>query len=557
MSTTLKHRGGAGQQSNSDVSPRETRDVMDGELPSSNNHSATTSGGGTGGPNYAVPKWNRPLNLCIFLSFLTIGVVIVVLGAIFFPKPPTARHEKPFRVPMHPPLTALLPRTDLPSNAPASTVASTSRRDSSDLFFKTAWANADACDVLDPVTATLDAKTQRVSYSVEVSAARSAQLEAWIKEATQLLLSFGTRVAGSTSNGQVNAHHMITRLSTCAAARSPSPSSSSQSSLSNSQQQDNHAFNKQQSTTTTATVPLGRTTSPRPWWTVRFDNFTQDTGANIAGHRTFSNIIAEFNHPPPSGTSVAKKGGKGHIVLSAHWDSKLFNEIEFLGACDSAVPVVMILRMMRTFSAMAEAITLNERRSAGAAPDAPPPYIEELPSITVLFFDGEEAFVNWWGDDNTYGSRHLANRYEAENRIANISLLVLLDLLGPVDPQLHNYFHTQTGGAHARIRTIETQQREQGHRRTTSRANFFPNEPYGTSGQIEDDHIHWMRKGVPILHLIPSPFPPSWHNSRDNGQEIDYEKTTVDLYNIIEQFTLSFNASAAGHVAGKKLRTRK
>lgn len=33
---------------------------------------------------------------------------------------------------------------------------------------------------------------------------------------------------------------------------------------------------------------------------------------------------------------------------------------------------------------------------------------ERLPDVSVIFFDGEEAMVEWKGDDHTYGSRHLS-----------------------------------------------------------------------------------------------------------------------------------------------------
>ena len=31
-------------------------------------------------------------------------------------------------------------------------------------------------------------------------------------------------------------------------------------------------------------------------------------------------------------------------------------------------------------------------------------------TLQLMFFDGEEAFKEWRGDDNTYGSRHLAKK---------------------------------------------------------------------------------------------------------------------------------------------------
>lgn len=32
--------------------------------------------------------------------------------------------------------------------------------------------------------------------------------------------------------------------------------------------------------------------------------------------------------------------------------------------------------------------------------------------LMLVFFDGEEAFLNWSDDDSLYGSRHLARKWE-------------------------------------------------------------------------------------------------------------------------------------------------
>lgn len=34
--------------------------------------------------------------------------------------------------------------------------------------------------------------------------------------------------------------------------------------------------------------------------------------------------------------------------------------------------------------------------------------------MQIVFFDGEEAFVDWTKTDSLYGSRHLAKRWEDE-----------------------------------------------------------------------------------------------------------------------------------------------
>ena len=39
---------------------------------------------------------------------------------------------------------------------------------------------------------------------------------------------------------------------------------------------------------------------------------------------------------------------------------------------------------------------------------------------------------------------------------------------------------------------------------------------------IEDDQLPWVDLSVPVLHLIPSPFPITWHAAQDDGASVDY-----------------------------------
>ncbi|MBE3041083.1 M28 family peptidase [Candidatus Bathyarchaeota archaeon] len=58
-------------------------------------------------------------------------------------------------------------------------------------------------------------------------------------------------------------------------------------------------------------------------------------------------------------------------------------------------------------------------------------------------------------------------------------------------------------------------------------------------GHIEDDHIPFMQRGVPILHLIPSPFPEQWHDARgvpDDGAHLDVGAVD-DWARIVTAFT--------------------
>uniref|UniRef100_A0A8C5X0H4 Glutaminyl-peptide cyclotransferase n=1 Tax=Malurus cyaneus samueli TaxID=2593467 RepID=A0A8C5X0H4_9PASS len=58
-------------------------------------------------------------------------------------------------------------------------------------------------------------------------------------------------------------------------------------------------------------------------------------------------------------------------------------------------------------------------------------------------------------------------------------------------------------------------------------------------GLVEDDHIPFLLRGVPVLHLIPSPFPRVWHTMEDTEENLD--KATIDNLNkILQVFVLEY-----------------
>lgn len=111
-------------------------------------------------------------------------------------------------------------------------------------------------------------------------------------------------------------------------------------------------------------------------------------------------------------------------------------------------------------------------------------------------------------------------------------MLVLLDLLGMPDPTFYNYFE-DTELWYLRLVDIESRLSEAGmleHYSYSSVAvRTTPNSYFQTqslTAGIEDDHIPFLRRNVPILHLIPVPFPTTWHEMTDNRDSIDL--TTVE-----------------------------
>ncbi|ORY99423.1 hypothetical protein BCR43DRAFT_513538 [Syncephalastrum racemosum] len=218
-----------------------------------------------------------------------------------------------------------------------------------------------------------------------------------------------------------------------------------------------------------------------------------------------------FEAPTPLGTVAMKNiivtsgdAGAPGLVLAAHYDSKLFEEFDFVGATDSAAPCAMLLQ-------------LATQLPAGA-------------NVRFIFFDGEEAFVSWTATDSIYGARHLAERWENEKALSSIEVLVLLDLLGAANPIIPN-FYPDTHDLFMHLSSLETRLRNLGLIAQSS-PFFEPNTPLTYRGHLmQDDHVPFLHRGVKILHVIPYPFPDGWHNAGDNAEALDMP--TIEAWTLI------------------------
>jgi len=141
----------------------------------------------------------------------------------------------------------------------------------------------------------------------------------------------------------------------------------------------------------------------------------------------------------------------------------------------------------------------------------------------------------WCTTATTYQPhRSLAEKWEAEvhptlsayrTPLEAINLFVLLDLLGAVDPHVPSYF-PKTHWAYQQMAKIEARMRGLRLLRTRPKNPFLPEgdkqaERFGNRGYIADDHVPFMVRGVPILHVIPTPFPPTWHTMDDDADHLD------------------------------------
>lgn len=259
-------------------------------------------------------------------------------------------------------------------------------------------------------------------------------------------------------------------------------------------------------------------------WTIEDDQFQDETPI---GRKTFTNIIATQNPSAPR-----------KLVLACHHDSKLFKNIRFVGATDSAVPCAMMLDLARL---MNQTLWKEDKKKANDI------------TLQFIFFDGEEAFRSWTSTDSIYGARHLAeklstNEVEVDREVFvkeldTIDLMVLLDLIGTATPTFRNWFR-KTEGHFERLKKIEMKLIKEklltlpDHFSTKSN-NYFIGELMPDTHGIEDDHIPFLRRDVPVLHLISYPFPQEWHKASDNEKALDYQ-TINNLGKILRIFVAEY-----------------
>nr|ARK19995.1 glutaminyl-peptide cyclotransferase [Ampulex compressa] len=254
-------------------------------------------------------------------------------------------------------------------------------------------------------------------------------------------------------------------------------------------------------------------------WTVESDVFLAPTP--IFGDLQFENIIAKLN-----------PDAERYLTLACHYDSKYTRERNFVGATDSAVPCAQMINLATVMNDYLQSIKL---RSV---------------SLMLLFFDGEEAFKEWGPDDSIYGAKHLAqkmelnyNTYEQEHSISDLDkmdMLLLLDLIGASDPTFYNYF-SETTDWYMFLVAIEKKlaSMRKFERYSYEKPGQMYFQPYSINSNVEDDHLPFMSKGVPILHLIPRPFPSFWHKVADNCSNIDIS-AIKNINKILRIFVTSY-----------------
>ena len=102
-------------------------------------------------------------------------------------------------------------------------------------------------------------------------------------------------------------------------------------------------------------------------------------------------------------------------------------------------------------------------------------------------------------------------------------MMVLLDLLGVEFPVIKNAFNNETGRWFKVALEIQQGLKDAAlwnpNPDEKGRDDYFQNY---RGGGIQDDHIPFLQRGVPILHWIAQPFPDVWHELTDNKDALHF-----------------------------------
>lgn len=183
---------------------------------------------------------------------------------------------------------------------------------------------------------------------------------------------------------------------------------------------------------------------------------------------------------PMTNLSALIKGkGRGRVILAAHYESKYYGDMKFVGANDNASGTAVLLAL---------AGVLKQRAYSF--------------DVELLFLDGEESFGVWSEKDSLYGSRH----YVKNRDLSDVRAMILLDMVGKKELAIDFEQYSTPW-----LRRVLAE---------AAKAEGLESCLSGRGGYIEDDHIPFLKAGVPAVDLIDFNYR-HWHTAQDTVDKLD------------------------------------
>lgn len=211
-------------------------------------------------------------------------------------------------------------------------------------------------------------------------------------------------------------------------------------------------------------------------WKVERQAFSNDTPR---GTVQFVNLIATFG-----------AASTPSFLVCSHYDTKTFDNARFVGANDAGSSTGVLLELARV--------------SAGRP--------ELAAKLQLVFFDGEEAYVNFTETDGLFGSRYFAQQLVAQDKAKLFRGGILFDMVG--DKSLTITLPPDSpaelaAGIFAAAETLKVRQH----------FTYFDND-------ITDDHTPLNEIGIPVIDLIDFQYPP-WHTPEDTIDKLSAESLRI------------------------------
>ena len=179
------------------------------------------------------------------------------------------------------------------------------------------------------------------------------------------------------------------------------------------------------------------------------------------------------------------------VMVGGHHDTAKLDGFSFVGANDGGSSSAFLLEMSRVLAHRKNKLT-----------------------YWLVFFDGEEAPKQWSPTDSLYGSRHLAEKLATEGILNRVQALILVDMVA----DRHLNILRESNSTPWLSDLVFNSASQLGYGRSFSGGTF----------PVEDDHIPFMRKGVPVVDIIDlTPFTSYHHTAGDTLDKCSPESLSV------------------------------
>jgi glutaminyl-peptide cyclotransferase len=181
------------------------------------------------------------------------------------------------------------------------------------------------------------------------------------------------------------------------------------------------------------------------------------------------------------------------VIMAGHYETKHFDAFPFVGANDGGSSTAFLIEMARVLAHRKNKFT-----------------------YWLVFFDGEEAFVQFSPTDGLYGSRHFVQKLAAQGELHRIEAVMVVDMVADAKLNIHRDYNS-TAWLSDKVFAAARRLGYERHFRDEMRA-------------YEDDHIPFIHAGVAAVDLLDLDYGPGnsyWHTVQDTLDKCSPTSLTI------------------------------